>query len=123
MTDGIASEEVGENGRVSLNKGRMKLNSLLNAMMEGQCSETSEDSSSEGVTKQRGKLLVTGNLVAVLYLIWLMLTILSVSADEDVRDETRTLVREAVLDNVRLMELDFQPTKPRHFWKTLRNHF
>ena len=60
MTDGIASEEVGENGRVSLNKGRMKLNSLLNAMMEGQCSETSEDSSSEGVIKQRGKLLVTG---------------------------------------------------------------
>ena len=52
-----------------------------------------------------------------------MLTILSVSADEDVRDETRTLVREAVLDNVRLMELDFQPTKPRRFWKTLRNHF
>ena len=60
MTDGIAREEVGENGRVSLNKGRMKLNSLLNAMMDGQCSDTSEDSSSEGAIKQRGKLLVTG---------------------------------------------------------------
>ena len=122
MTDGIAREEVGENGRVSLNKGRMKLNSLLNAMMDGQCSDTSEDSSSEGVTKQRGKLLVTGKPRGCFIINLVMLTILSVSADEDVRDETRTLVREAVLDNVRLIELDFQPTKPRRFWKTLRSH-
>ena len=61
MTDGIASEEVGENGRVLLNKGRMKLNILLKVMMDGECSDTSKASSSEGAVRQRGKLLVTGN--------------------------------------------------------------
>ncbi len=49
-----------------------------------------------------------------------MLTI-QVSADENVRDNVRELVRARAHQEVRLMELDFQPRRQIRLWETMWN--
>ena len=45
-----------------------------------------------------------------------------VSADENVRDEIRGLVCTRAHQEVRLMELDFQPREQQRFWKAFWKH-
>lgn len=59
-SDGGSHGSEGENARVFFHKGRMDLEGLLKALMDGRCGEDYEAERSDQLVKDRGKLLVTG---------------------------------------------------------------
>ncbi len=67
--------------------------------------------------KGRGKLLVTGEHCN--YHSFLISNRGVVSANNEVRDRIRSLVTQNVRENVRLMELEFQPSAQRLGWSSV----
>ncbi len=97
----------------------MSLDYLLMSQMSDTDYSNNGSVTTSNALKGRGKLLVTGKYYNPIK-IWPIVDN-TVSADGEVRDQIRSLVKESVQDSVRFMELEFQPQAQRKPWSMFRH--